>query len=622
MAQMIPDRLPRQSSQGEKRLFEVLQKLPDDYLVYYEPVVGNRYPDFVVVAPDLGVMIIEVKGWYPADIQGGDTQEVRVRDRGVETAARHPLRQARDYQHGLQDECRRTRSARDELLHAQGKHQGRFVFPFGHMAVLSNATADQLRRHPRGDLTPLFPPGKVITRDVLLSWEGRAAEEIRAEVRRFFDPFWPITPLTARQVDVLRAVIHPEVRIGRPDEDQLAVLDLRQERHARSLGDGHRILYGVAGSGKTVLLASRARLLAREDPEAEVLVLCFNVSLAAYLRLTLQDCPRVRVLHFDAWATANGATRQRVGGVLEDHQTLGLRLRDRLQAGTDDTRRFDAVLVDEAQDFDATWFCCVLEAMKDPADGDLLIVGDRNQGILGPRAVVWSQVGVQARGRTVTARYDLDRNYRNSREILELAACFATGAVGEDDEDHFGVVPVDPAKAVRSTGVEPVLLRARDPGEECRLVVDLVRRLLGRGQPRSFPRELTPGQVGILYPFLPASRQALFDNFLRDLGQAAPVVWVNDRDRSRGDPRTRVGEAAVKVQTIHSSKGLQYPAVVLLWADLLPRYGPGQDEGEDARLMYVGLTRPEDYLFVTCSRGSAFTDRMEASGKITTKPVG
>ena len=60
MAEMIPDRLPSSASAGEKRVFELLQKLPDDVIVYYEPVVGERYPDFVVILPSVGLLVIEV----------------------------------------------------------------------------------------------------------------------------------------------------------------------------------------------------------------------------------------------------------------------------------------------------------------------------------------------------------------------------------------------------------------------------------------------------------------------------------------------------------------------------------------------------------------------------------
>ena len=43
MAEMIPDRLQSGASAGEKRVFEVLQRLPDNCIVYYEPVVSNKY---------------------------------------------------------------------------------------------------------------------------------------------------------------------------------------------------------------------------------------------------------------------------------------------------------------------------------------------------------------------------------------------------------------------------------------------------------------------------------------------------------------------------------------------------------------------------------------------------
>ena len=45
MAEMIPDTLPASSTAGERRVFAMLARLPDDCLIYYEPVVRRRYPD-------------------------------------------------------------------------------------------------------------------------------------------------------------------------------------------------------------------------------------------------------------------------------------------------------------------------------------------------------------------------------------------------------------------------------------------------------------------------------------------------------------------------------------------------------------------------------------------------
>ena len=66
--------------------------------------------------------------------------------------------------------------------------------------------------------------------------------------------------------------------------DVMAVMDLQQEQLARSLGAGHRVIHGVAGSGKTMILGYRAEYLAKATPARNpVLVLCFNEPLAVQL---------------------------------------------------------------------------------------------------------------------------------------------------------------------------------------------------------------------------------------------------------------------------------------------------------------------------------------------------
>ena len=74
----------------------------------------------------------------------------------------------------------------------------------------------------------------------------------------------------------------------------LEVLDPRQEQVARSLGEGHHVFFGVAGSGKTVLLLARAEAARRPDPAKRVLVLCYNRALAAYLATCLGGDPAYR----------------------------------------------------------------------------------------------------------------------------------------------------------------------------------------------------------------------------------------------------------------------------------------------------------------------------------------
>ncbi|MGH8523414.1 MAG: 3'-5' exonuclease [Gammaproteobacteria bacterium] len=623
MADLIPDRLPSRASKGEERLFSILKNLPDDYIVYYEPIVENRYPDFVLIGPDLGLMVIEVKGWYPNDIKAADPNDVLVLESRRETRRKHPLRQAREYMFGLMDYCKKFQELH-LLLNGRGEHENRFFFPFGNIAILSNITAEQLRGHPLGDLSSIFPPSRVVTRDMLLDWEGLSPEEHKETLRACFDPSWTFPRMTERQVNALRVIIHPEICIGLPkpgvatgpDSAQvpnLKALDLEQERRARSIGQGHRIIYGVAGSGKTVVLVARARLLAQQSPEIRALVLCFNVSLSAYLKQCLADCGNATVIHFHGWAKANGLRFNHQRN--ETYDDLGERLLGRLEQGYGDARSYDTVLIDEAQDFSPSWFRCALAAMKEPNDGDLLIVGDGSQGLYrGNRVVSWEKLGIHARGRTIHKDFDLDKNYRNTRQILEVAAAFAAPASPEGS-DGVLAVGADPAKARRSTGQRPLLIGAKDRTEEYARVLILVDGLLkGEHGLKGIDGPVQGSEIGILYPRLVKGDRQLFSSFLTSLGKRGPLVWLNNPEDKIA--KQRVCEPGIKVQTIHSAKGLQYRVVILMRVDLLPSGFPDSDIEEERRLMYIALTRPEDMLFITCSGDSVFIGDIRNTGKV------
>jgi len=69
----------------------------------------------------------------------------------------------------------------------------------------------------------------------------------------------------------------------------------------------------------------------------------------------------------------------------------------------------------------------------------------------------------------------------------------------------------------------------------------------------------------------------------------------------------------VTVGRIHSAKGLQFRAVILMCADLL--YGPDNAERHrnDRALLYVGLTRAQTFLRICWTRDTALTAEVEAA---------
>lgn len=592
MAEMIPDRMPKGASAGEKRVFQLLQKLPDDVIVYYEPAVGQRYPDFVVMLPALGLLIIEVKGWYPGHIVSASLHDVAIEAHGIKEMHRHPVRQAREYQYALMDVARRHRQTA-ALLHADGKLEGRFIFPFGHLAVLSNCDRGQLSE--RG-LSEVFGGPRVLARDELAELEPLDTAALLERLKQAFDPWWPILRLSDEQLSVLRAVLHPEVVVSRPGEDMtgpepdLKILDLRQERNARSLGDGHRIIYGVAGSGKTVILIARAKMLSA-DPDCRCLILCYNRALAEYFQSVFADLENVECMNFHAFGGTLGVHFNKQ----EEEEDYGLRLLSRLSSLPG---RYDAVFVDEAQDFARSWFSCAKAALKEPDDGDLLIVGDGTQTLYKRRRFTWKDAGINAQGRTINRRFDLDKNYRNTRQILQIASAFANANEGGAPEESLQSLIPDAETAMRQ-GPMPEIRFASLPGDEISLLKSIVSKLTASG--------LKASEIALLYR---ANTNRWVYELARQMAEHVPVNWPQGRHQAYAHP------SGVRLTTMHSAKGLQWRAVIVAQADMMPFRVEDSDDPEaysllEKGLMYVAMTRAETELVFTASSRAGFAKQIE-----------
>ncbi len=612
MATIIPSSIPTSATAGEKRLHHLLARLPDDCVVYYEPDIEGRHPDFVVLCPTLGILVIEDKNWRLSTIRGGDRHRITIQTKeGSEKAITHPVKQARAYNNRLRDIAEKSRFGQP-FLHSHGLHKGRLTFPVGHLVSLSNITADQLNGAGRG-FREVFPESETITRDELLEWEDKSPLEILNRLKEFFDPWWPIARLSEQQVNAVRALIHPEIELfdqfstdalvaePEPFHDQLDLLktlDLRQEDAAQAVGEGHRILFGVAGSGKTIILLMRARLLAKRNPEARILLVCYNRELSKWLKRQLEDYPQINVSTFHAWGVQAG-----VDFVFNrSDEKYGDALLELLADDSPESGKYDAILVDEAQDFEPVWFRCLLKAMKDPEDGDLLIVADGAQSLYRRNPISWKSLGIKAQGRTASKRFDLDRNYRNSIEILSLAETFASRSdFGDSSEDEVTSMRVNPELCERITGASPWMILSENHATEVDTAVEIVRRLLaGRWQGRSIP-PLRPQEIAILYPRSFQADKELLSELPNLLQVKAGVAghWISRKGKS---PKNA---GAVRIQTIHSAKGLQFRAVIVLWAGSRP-FAKSNDafleaEAENRRLLYVAMTRAESFLAMTGS---------------------
>lgn len=99
-------------------------------------------------------------------------------------------------------------------------------------------------------------------------------------------------------------------------------------------------------------------------------------------------------------------------------------------------------------------------------------------------------------------------------------------------------------------------------------------------------------------------------SFLTDLALIADIDSVNDEEEDRSD--------AVILMTMHSAKGLEFPVVFIVGMEegVFPHSRAFQDNEEleeERRLAYVGITRAEKQLFLTCAQMRTLFGRTTAN---------
>ncbi|WP_439114473.1 3'-5' exonuclease [Hydrogenophaga sp.] len=593
---------------GERRTAERLeQKLDDDYLLWYDVAVGPRHqhPDFVVMHPRRGILVLEVKDFRLSTLIQANKQTWDIHgDAGPKTIP-NPLEQARQYAHQVVNALERD----PQLVQSEGRHQGKLAFPWSYGVVLPNITRAQF---DKAELGHAIEPHRVVCQDEML--ETVEPEALQSRLWDMF-PFMMGGVMSLPQMDRVRWIMFPEVRVAVhgtgdlfADSDEAAdlpsimrVMDIQQEQLARSLGDGHRVIHGVAGSGKTMLLGYRAEHLAKAHTATSkpILILCYNEPLARQLARVMGAkgiADRVHAVHFHKWCrdqlVAYGqslpAANQSVTDKMADMVQRVITGVDRKQIPSG---QYQAVLIDEGHDFAPEWLKLVTQ-MVDPATNSLLVLYDDAQSIYersktpaGGKPFSFKSVGIQAQGRTTILKI----NYRNTRQILQTASLVAADLLTADDKDEDGIPMLKPVSCGRD-GEAPLIIRLPTLREEVAQVAELLASAHREGH--------AWGDMAILCRH--HSEMDMCAEFLR---KRKLPHQLRRNSSSVFDP----AHDSIKVMTLHVSKGLEFPVVALVGAGRMP--AEGEDEREEARLFYVGATRATQRLVIGASGGGRFTQR-------------
>jgi superfamily I DNA and RNA helicase len=400
--------------------------------------------------------------------------------------------------------------------------------------------------------------------------------------------------MTEKQFETLQANLIPLARLPEPtqkkitdylsEDDQIKLLDNEQQKIAFELGEGHRLFFGVAGSGKTILLIARARYLAIKHPTWRILVLCYNRVLSQYIYqlLSPQDYEaHIFVDNFHKWAKEyiqsagidyeaiyNKAQTQaeRQKKWTEFFQDVVPKLLLQILEQTE-ISQYDAILIDEAQDFDEKWFKILLKVLN-PQYNSLFIACDGLQGIYARKRFHWSDVGVNARGRVMK----FTKSYRNPKEIAEFASALLPTTLLEliNTSDEF--LPTIEFSG-RHGYIDFELADSRQ--QEYAKIIEKIKTI-----------DLNDKNILIL-----------FRKNLHNLSEGHPFLQLLEENNICCPELTHLNfqSTGIILGTPYGTKGLECDIVIIPEID-------AYNSDQDRQLLYVGMTRSKYNLILTASR--------------------
>ena len=600
---------------GEKRFAYRLESLlEDDYLCWFDIPLGGlkgnrRYPDFIILHPARGLLFLEVKDWKPDQLKKLTSKgaEIITRD-GQRKKVDNPMEQARQCSYKVINVLERD----PQLQQLTGKHKGKLCLPYGYGVVFTNITRQQFDRAiPEEHRQTILPSHNLICKDEMT--ESTEAETFQEHLWGMFNYQFG-EKLTLPQIDRIRWHLFPEIRINYSQNDLfddeatestdiadtvpsiMNIMDVQQEQLARSMGDGHRVVHGVAGSGKTLILGYRCLHLAA-ILNKPILVLCFNITLAVKLRSFIDEKGinhKVQVYHFHDWCGSQLRTYHI--DLLKGDGEIWERQVDSVIKAVEDGHiprgQYGALLIDEGNDFEAEWLKLVTQ-MVDPDTNSLLLLYDDAQSIYKKKSGLsfsLSSVGIQAKGRTTILRL----NYRNTREILEFAYRFAKDYFSKSTNED---IPLVAPEAAGKSGQKPELYSFTNLTDEINHIIHYLQ---------SRVPENRWSNIAILYPS-GYSGKAMY-NALNKAN--IPCAWLASGQYKKSyNPK----DNKVTLLPIPSSKGLEFDTVIILDASFCHQYKERDEKNslsEDIRKLYVAMTRAQNHLMISHHRNNKISEAL------------
>ena len=579
------DKLRQPLTDGERIVFDLFNAhLPVEWEIYLQPHLNGLRPDFVLLHPKVGIAVFEVKDWnlqamqYRVEVRDGKAPLLLGEKDGKKFSLQNqnPIEKIYRYKHEIHElYCPRIERGPGFAAVTAG-----VIFPF--------ATDDSVEQ--------LF----------FKSLSYRKMDK--------YPKYYPLTGANSVQADNINAVFPESIRKYSKFMNDVLAKDLRNwlvepdfsatQRQPLELdriqlsfvktrtNSGYRRIKGPAGSGKSIVLAARAAELLGEGKE--VLVVTFNITLLNYLMDISVRWPQsggktrqnITWLNFHLWCKRmcqeNDAEAEydNLWGGNKDldrkdlERTLAIDLPELVSRTLDkphvSTPNYDAILVDEGQDFRPSWWNVLRKVRKE--NGEMLLVADATQDIY-DTASSWTDEAMIGAGFPGGKWAELNISYRLPLLSLEYSRKFAEQFLPKDTVDL-------PVAEQAELNLFPCTLKWVHTKMEFAAQVC-------RAELFSLAIDAEPDVVSIPdVIFLSDTNERGIDvaSELGNKGVKSCHTFSKDRRESRRKKMAfYMGDARIKATTLHSFKGWESRALIIF-------VGQSVDK-KSLALIYTGLTR-------------------------------
>ncbi len=519
MPRLLPED-PRFTTTSEKKVWECLrdQLGDDDVLIANLRLTDedkDHEADLVVLMPDFGCLVLEVKGSSVRHDENGWWIK-----RGAGEDRCFPVDQAREAKHALRlfVESDRRWGSRGRIAWAHGVvtpyscFEADFAVPElpryalhdkNDLATLISRVRQNAHKLAHGRPAPTYDD-VVAVAEILTG--RRTAHDVNAEAAERASTADQLTHEQSVLLKVTRLLRRVEVR-------------------------------GGAGSGKTVLALQQAKELTRgragERKAERVALLCYSLGLAEHLKREIATWKRQHRPAFVGTFHEFGKQWGAPEGDREDSDFWEVtlpRLMGELADDLPDNKLYDSIIVDEAQDFADDWWTPVLKSLRDEESGGLYVYSDENQRI-------FARFGAPP---VALVPLVLDHNLRNTRQIHEAFGPLAPSRMVSRGGDGIGVrfvaSSVDDALETADEQIDVLLEEGWKAGNICLITT-------GHRHPVQIERTTFHDQEGYWKTFWDDD-DVFYGHVLGCKGLERPVVVLcvnDDGERDRARERLYVG---------------------------------------------------------------------------------